>query len=485
MEHVGKSTGPLHRSWLRVWIYCQDVLFPKIQKVMLYAWAAYSKPVPSTCRELLTLFLQCCCIAVLIGGLFYNWMFFSLEYPFHFSSAMAAAFSLVLLLVLFLVHPIRCMFTMVIPTLGTQQGRKLLLSTCFMIVAVNIIPNILDNTESVLQVIECICKSSSESLLNSTALLGNASREFGCQVKKVDDKTAFNSLKPSNGDFQFGVDNSNSLVREKVLVASQKIKDNFSAVKLLVKQAVLVANRMAAGFFLFSLCFESAWYLKSYLTDLRFDNIYITKQLEGLVARNGKDHLLTHSPKKLIRFPGLKLSREEMMGCLMRMMLLTLVLMLTAVIIAVDYIAFYLADAAVHEVSQFPWVPIMLNIRYDAKLNILPFFWIIFNRAHSVEQSITDFERTYQHNLTFLSADCTSELPRSPNNFVALAVGLLYCIVYALMFLETYAQRLCRKISASFFERQEEKRVHYLYQELLRKHNKRELQLQQKLTSVS
>uniref|UniRef100_A0A8C3SAF5 Osteoclast stimulatory transmembrane protein n=1 Tax=Chelydra serpentina TaxID=8475 RepID=A0A8C3SAF5_CHESE len=432
-----------------------DNLFPKIQEVMLDAWSAYSKPVPSSCSELLTLFLQCCCIAVLTGGLFYNWMFSSLEYPFHLSSAIAVSFSLLLLLILFLVHPIRCMFTIIIPTLGTKQGRRLLLSTCFMIVAVNIIPNIMDNIKTILQVIKCICKNSSDSLLNSTTLLG----------------------KPRNGHFQYTVDHSSSLVREQVLIASQKIKDDFSAVELLVKQTLLVANRVAAGFFLFYLLFESAWYLKSYLTNLRFDNIYITKKLEGLAVDKKAAHLLTRSPKKLIRSTGLKLSREEMVMCLLRMMLLTLVLMLTAVIIATDHIAFHLADTAVNEVAQFPSVPITLNIKYDAKISILPFIWKIFNGVISGEKSIANFERTYQQNLTFISADCTMKLPSPPNNFVALAVGMLYCIIYAMIFLETYAQRLCRKISASFFERQEEHRVQYLYRELLRKH-KKEQQLQ-------
>ncbi|KAG6933869.1 osteoclast stimulatory transmembrane protein [Chelydra serpentina] len=437
---------------------------------MLDAWSAYSKPVPSSCSELLTLFLQCCCIAVLTGGLFYNWMFSSLEYPFHLSSAIAVSFSLLLLLILFLVHPIRCMFTIIIPTLGTKQGRRLLLSTCFMIVAVNIIPNIMDNIKTILQVIKCICKNSSDSLLNSTTLLGKASTQFGHQIKEVTDKLADNALKPRNGHFQY----------TQVLIASQKIKDDFSAVELLVKQTLLVANRVAAGFFLFYLLFESAWYLKSYLTNLRFDNIYITKKLEGLAVDKKAAHLLTRSPKKLIRSTGLKLSREEMVMCLLRMMLLTLVLMLTAVIIATDYIAFHLADTAVNEVAQFPSVPITLNIKYDAKISILPFIWKIFNGVISGEKSIANFERTYQQNLTFISADCTMKLPSPPNNFVALAVGMLYCIIYAMIFLETYAQRLCRKISASFFERQEEHRVQYLYRELLRKH-KKEQQLQQKL----
>nr|XP_006132325.1 osteoclast stimulatory transmembrane protein [Pelodiscus sinensis] len=440
---------------------------------MLHAWSTYSKPVPSSCGELLALFLQCCCIAGLTGGLFYNWMFSSLEYPYHLSSAIAVSFSVLFLLALFLVHPLRCMFTMIVPTLGTKQGQRLLLSTCFMIVAVNVIPNILDNIKSLLQVIKCVCENSSNSLLNSTALLGTASRQFGHHIKKVVDNMASNSLTPKNGHFQFSMNNSNSLVREQVLIASEKIKEEFSAVELLVRQAVLVANRVAAGFFLLCLLWESGWYLKRYLTDLRFDNIYITKKLERLAADNNTAPLLTCSPKIRIHSAGLKLSREEMMGCLMRMVLLSLTLMLTVAILAMDYITFHLADTAVKEVALFPMVPIMISIKHDAKLNILPFFSKLFNGAFSGEHSFANFERTYEQNLTFVSADCTMKLPTPPNNFVTLAVGLLYCIIYALTFLEAYAQRLCRKISNSFFQGREEQRVQHLYRELLRKHNRK------------
>lgn len=57
-----------------------------------------------------------------------------------------------------------------------------------------------------------------------------------------------------------------------------------------------------------------------------------------------------------------------------------------------------------------------------------------------------------------------------PNPSVLLVVGLLFCILYATVFLETYAHRLCRKIAGSFFESQEEKRALYLYKKLSRKH---------------
>ncbi|XP_015280571.1 PREDICTED: osteoclast stimulatory transmembrane protein-like [Gekko japonicus] len=366
-----------------------------------------------------------------------------------------------------------------VPTLGTKQGRRLLLSACFMIVAVNIAPNIMSNIQAILQVIKCICKNSSESLLISTNQLGNASWDFSRYLKGVVDYMPNQIVKPRDGHIQFETHNNSFLLSRKVIDANQGIKEDFSHVEMLAQKVTLLANRVIAGFFLFYLIFESAWYLKSYLTDLQFDNIYITKKLEDLAQKNKATHLLVCSPKKLIKSTGLKLTRKELMTCFRHMILLTLMLILTLVIIATDYIAFHLAQAMVTEVSRFPVVPIKFQIKYDVKLTWLKFWGKIFNGAFPTGQLISPFESSYHQNVTFVTAECSMKWPYPPNVSVIFAVGLLYCIIYAMIFLETYSHRLCRKISASFFESQEDQRIQYLYRKLVKKHKRKEQKQQQ------
>ncbi|NXO32115.1 OCSTP protein, partial [Cisticola juncidis] len=428
-------------------------------------WWIYSKPVPAYGRELCTLFVQCSCITAVIGGLFYNWMFASLEYSWHLSVSMAVSFSLLLLLTLLLVHPARCVFSMIMPTLGTKQGRKLLLSTCIMIAVVNITPNIMGNMKTILQVIRCICKSSSESLLNSTVLLQKASWEFGDAIQEN-----INPIyKPMNGHFRFSLLQDSSSIYQKMHLAGEKISREFLSAEVLVKDSIRVANRLAAAFFTLYLCFESTCYLKNYLTNLRFDNFYITKQLERLAVDRGAAHLLVGSPKRLIRPTGLKLSWGEAVLCLVQAMLLTMALLLLLLLVAMEHFAFSVADVVVRRAAQFSAVPVTFSIKYSVQVGITRFIFKVLNLP-SVEFLLGDFSRTYQHHLTFSSAQCSISPPRPPSPSVLLVLGLLFCILYGTVFLETFARRLCRKIAASFFPGQEEKRLLHLLRRLSRRH---------------
>ncbi|KFP30606.1 Osteoclast stimulatory transmembrane protein, partial [Colius striatus] len=425
-------------------------------------WSVYSKPIPANSRELWTLFLQCSCVTVVIGGLFYNWLFASLEYSWHLSIAVAVFFSLLLLLTLFLVHPARCVFSMIMPTLGTKQGRKLLLSTCTMIVVVNITPNIISNIKTILQVIKCICKNSSESLLNSTALLETASWEFGDEIQRT--INSINIYRPMNGHFQFSLLKNSSLIYQQMHLAGEKIGRDFLAVDALVKGSVRIGNRLVAGFSMLYLCFESTCYLKNYLTNIRFDNFYLTQQLERLAVDNKAAHLLGSSSKDLIRPTGWKLSREEAMLCLVQAMLLTVALMLMLMVVAMDHFTFRVADTAVRKAAQFSVVPVAININYKILPELLKLL-----QLHT-ESTLHDFEKSYHHHLIFSSAHCGISPPTPPNPSLLLVVGLLFCILFATVFLEAFTHRLCRKIAGSFFQSWEEKRALYLFKKLSRKH---------------
>ncbi|KAG8131760.1 hypothetical protein E2320_009660 [Naja naja] len=449
----------LHKTGLGIWTYIWDIKFLKIQEFMLDIWLAYSIPLPSSHSQLLSLCVICSCIAASVGGLFYCWMFSSLQYSFQFSALASSVLSFLVFLILFLVHPVRCLFTIIVPTLGTRQGRRLLLSACFMIEAVNIIPNIMNNIQAILKIIKCTCKNFMESLVASMLLLGNASWDFSHSLKSIIDHMPDKFFSSRDSHVQFRNDSNIFQLNEKMVNSSQSIKEDFLYADKLVQKVILLTNRVTAGFFLFFLLFQATWYLKNYLTDVCFDNIYITPKLEDLARENKTADVLICTSRKLIKPTSFKLSQKELKASLRHVFLLTLVLLVMLLVIAADYIAFHLAQTTVTEVTRIPVVPVTFWVKYE----IQPFLMVLF-------------ERNYHQNVTFVSSKCFMQMPNPPNTALVLAVVLLFCIIYATVFLEAYSHRLCRKISASFFENQENQRIQYLYKKLIRKHKKKEQQ---------
>ncbi|XP_005986829.1 osteoclast stimulatory transmembrane protein [Latimeria chalumnae] len=392
------------------------------------------------------------------GCLLYNWMLSPLQYTFQLSLLTAIINSILFFLLLVLVHPVRCMLTIIIPTLGTKQGRRLLLSTCFMIVAFNIIPNIVENVKTINVILKCSSQISSEGIVNSTILLKEATTDLGCEINTVLKTIGDFSPRRSLTNLDVVADINVSASRKILLLASQKIKNDFSAVEMIIKENILLANRVIAGFFFFYLLGESLWYLKNYLSNLKYDNIYITKNLEDLAQKNNTVDILSSCSRKIIKSMGLKMSHQEVLGCLFRMLLISIYLFLTLIIIATDHILFYVIRTIADWVFDFPTVPMDVTVNYNVKVVSFPI---------PLKEAVS-FQKDYHWNFPFFTG-CTMKAS-PPNNSVAFVIGLLYLIAYIMVFLEAYASRLRRKIAASFFEHQECQRVDYLYQKIIQKY---------------
>lgn len=259
---------------------------------------------------------------------------------------------LLVFLSLGLVPPIRCLFALSVPTLGSEQGRRLLLSYSAANLAVAVVPNVLANVRAAGQVLSCVTQGSLESLLNTTYQLHQAARELGPASQAVSRSLAFEA--EGNG----------SAFRHHMHTVTQQVLEDFSGLEILAR-AALETQRVITGLFMLGLLGESAWYLYRYLTDLRFDNIYATQQLVGQLAQAGATHLLASPPPWLLQTAQPKLSKEELLSCLLRLGLLALLLVATAVTVATDYGAFLLAQAAVAWAQKLPTVPITLTVKYD------------------------------------------------------------------------------------------------------------------------
>ncbi|XP_018429767.1 PREDICTED: osteoclast stimulatory transmembrane protein [Nanorana parkeri] len=436
------------------WAYFQTVICPRVHTFALEVSMAYSVPVPRDWRQTLLLALTCSIISSLSGFLLFAWLFYSLLYDYSPAFVLSTTSALLLWGILVLVHPIRCVLTIMIPTLGTKQGSRLLLSTCFMVIALNIIPNILLNLKTIFQIFRCISQHSTEQLLNSTEIF----RDLAHDVKNLVTSTSYVMTKTFAREVNIVAQVNASAVSNEMAQAANRLKVNFKAAESLFKDIMLMANRVMAGLFIVYTLVGAAWYLRSYLTNIKFDNKYITSQLDQLAKKNKVSNLTNVSSIKLIKSTGFKMSKKELGASLFQCLVILLFVLLTVMIITADHIVFQFAVVVSQWVESLPPLQVTFDLEYQANVNFLGAF-----QVKNVEYS-----RLHELTMTFFSPHCKRPA-RPPESSTAAAMGFIYCILFAMVFLEAYAQRLCRKISAMFYTKREEERVLYLLDQIQKK----------------
>lgn len=416
----------------------------------------YSNPVPKDWKQTLLLIILCFIFSSIAGTFLYIWLSRSLQYESFFASVLALTTAFLTCIILVLIHPIRCILTIIIPTLGTKQGRRLLLSTCFMLMAINILPNIFRNLQNIFHIIRCMSQHSSESVLNSTSIFRHMTDECRNMVKKTTDVMAGLRFKFAP-EVNLFANIDTSVVSYQISEVANNMKKDFETVELVFKDLTLVANRVFAGCFILYVLFNSTWYLRHYLSNIKFDNKYITRQLAEMAQNNNITDLSNNgSSLSLIRSTGFKMSRQELGSILFRVLGILVFALLSALIIVMDHIVFQLAGEVGNWVESLPAMQVDFYMHYKAQVSVL-----------FVHKNVASDNIHHRMDFTFFPDHC--KRPASPPDpSVTASIVIIYCILFVVIFLETYAQRLCRKISAMFYPAREEERIQYLFQKIVK-----------------
>ncbi|CAG6021816.1 unnamed protein product, partial [Menidia menidia] len=430
-----------------------------LKSLLCYIWDAYSTPTPSR-SEALALLCVCLAFSTITGGLLHHWLSETLEYSREVSVRTSGFYGVAIFLLSFLCHPLRCVLTLILPTVCTKQGRKLLASASVVVLVLNVVPNITTNVGAAAHVLKCTAEGFSRTLLNSSESFNVAKQDLVEEAMKmtIEDASIVSNLRTLNLHTHVDV----SEVKGRFAAVIAEIAGNFSHARNLLREGKLLSNRILAAVFVALLIIESARYLASYLTSVHFDNGSLHKELGQKNSHAGNKR------QTKIKINVCKITSQECTSCVISMVVVTLYFIAIALMVVLDHVVYYFVQMILPWVLDFPPTTASINVSY--KVSWFPPASCIVPQWCKT-QELTNFNKDYKWNFDPEPSLCNAPTS-APNMGVTLLLGCLWLTSYFLVFLEVYARRLRRKICASFFREQEEKRTAYFMSKIEEKRDK-------------
>ncbi|KAI8770579.1 E3 ubiquitin-protein ligase DCST1 [Biomphalaria glabrata] len=219
--------------------------------------------------------------------------------------------------------------------------------------------------------------------------------------------------------------------------------------------------------FVFLLVFKSAYdYNKKYLTDLNFDNKYITPYYRHIDARRHAEEKKTLLPlkkyetKEFIDPAQLKLTGAEKKHFASATVKLLVRVFISAIICYMDSMLYQVLDIIARN-SKVEYHEEGEHV-IDVKVYGTGFM------SELVRNFLTRFNSKHQLDRLTTNHACLPN-PSKTDLVILTCLFLTYLVVWMFLYLEAFSLRLRRVIASFYYRKREKKRVLYLYNEMFRK----------------
>ncbi|XP_067888405.1 dendritic cell-specific transmembrane protein-like [Heterodontus francisci] len=373
--------------------------------------------------------------------------------------AVCGTFAAVIPGALFLSKYLRCFILIFLISCGTQQGRNALITAGTSVVLFNCAQNSFHNLSGLVESLVCYLKNMLPSITDildkyidvinwiHQKIQNLPQNHF---VKFVDEFKTSQSIE--DGDLKRNL----NVTRVDLEILTNRIISTLGMFSQICKSAMLIMG--------ISLVLIFTWfYIKRYLTNIKFENIFITNQFlqfDEQQKERGKPHLLqltTKEKKCFIKIPALCLSEREWKTMTRFFAPIFTNVCIWAIIIMLDYGLFLLISSIRHHLDHLPTINITMNMKFAAETKFFDF------SVHKFESTQTV---SYETHLS--KGDCIPQPTLSITN-IWIPLVVLIAVLLLLTLLTAKFTILKVLVLSSFYAETEKRRIEFLHEKILQK----------------
>lgn len=278
------------------------------------------------------------------------------------------------------------------------------------------------------------------------------------------------TLKDFESNFQVKMKYKVEHTKEDVDVVTAKevamgIEREFSSREVLVTYFLNMLQLLLG--FAFILLFKQAYsYTKGYISDFRYDNIYITSYFKKIDARRdelGKSTLLPlkkMEARKIVEPTTVTLRSAEKSKIIKGSIRLLINVFVISMVILVDKLLFGVLDI----IRRNSFIAYRQTGRHDVDVKVFGNGFV----ASIVRSILKGFESRHSIDNISTNFNCLPK-PITLSTGKVVTIYGIYLLIWVLLLLEAYGLRLRRLICSFFFRKREKARVLFLYNDTLKR----------------